>query len=171
MNNSEKDEEQPRLIAGGGFADPENQNPALPVEIDYHWSAYLASKEVEQLARAIEIAQLSGSEEVMSQLRQLWNAYVASGDIECLAKAIEQTAIYDNSKITKEIARILRDREPTRKFEKTLKQHELEVLYTHLEKAGHSKEKIYNHLASFKGVTPDSMKRDIMRRRKKVAKK
>ena len=74
-------------------------------------------------------------------------------------------------KITKEIARILRDREPTRKFEKTFKQNELEVLYTHLEKAGHSKEKIYNHLASFKGVTPDSMKRDIMRRRKKVTKK
>ena len=73
--------------------------------------------------------------------------------------------------ITAEIAKILRDKPPTNKFRKAIKKRELDVLHKHLSKNGMKKEAIYRHLANFQGVEPESMKREFMRRRKKVTKK
>lgn len=160
-----------RLISGGGFADPNHKQPHLPAKVDYYWNAYKASGEVECLAKAIEHVHLNGSDAIMERLGKLWNAYLMSTDIECLARAIEITEIYGNNKITAEIAKILRDRPQTKKLRNAIKRSELDVLHKHLARKGIKKEAIYRHLANFKGVEPESMKREFMRRRKKMAKK
>ena len=162
MNDKNQSLETSRLISGGGFADPNHEQPHLPATVDYHWKAYLASGEVDSLAKAIEHVPLNESDAIMERLGKLWNAYLMSTDIECLARAIE---------ITAEIAKILRDKPPTNKFRKAIKKRELDVLHKHLSKNGMKKEAIYRHLANFQGVEPESMKREFMRRRKKVTKK
>jgi len=136
MNDKDRQIERSRLISGGAFADPNHKIPHTPAEFDYYW-----------------------------------NAYLASGEVECLAKAIEIIQIYGNDQITKEIAKILRDRKPTKKFEKTFLRRETDVLHKHLRRSNMKKEAIYRHLSKFNGTDPDSIKRDIMRRRKKVIKK
>ena len=162
MNDKNQSLETSRLISGGGFADPNHEQPHLPATVDYHWNAYLASGEVECLAKAIEHVPLNGSDAIMERLGKLWNAYLMSTDIECLARAIE---------ITAEIAKILRDKPPTNKFRKAIKKRQLDVLHKHLSKNGMKKEAVYRHLANFQGVEPESMKREFMRRRKKVTEK
>ena len=171
MNDKNQSLETSRLISGGGFADPNHEQPHLPATVDYHWNAYLASGEVECLAKAIEHVPLNGSDAIMERLGKLWNAYLMSTDIECLARAIEITEIYGNKEITAEIAKILRDKPPTNKFRKAIKKRELDVLHKHLSKNGMKKEAVYRHLANFQGVEPESMKREFMRRRKKVTEK
>ena len=109
--------------------------------------------------------------ETVAEVDLNWNLYKASGAIECLARAIEITNICGNYEITKEIAKHLRDRERTQKLRKTRKSIEADVLYKHLLKGGMRKEDIYRHLALFLGVEPESVKRGIMRKRKKVTKK
>ena len=136
MNEKDDNIRKARLISGGGFADPNHEQPHTPAEFDYYW-----------------------------------NVYLASGDVECLAKAIEITEIYGNKKVTKEIAKILRDREPTQKFKKAIKRIERDVLYRQLIKRGMRKEAIYSHLATFQGIEKESVKRELMQRRKKVTKK
>jgi hypothetical protein len=160
-----------RLISGGGFADPNHKQPDLPAKVNYYWNAYVASGNVDCLAKAIEHIHLNGSDAIMERLGRLWNAYLMSEDIECLARAIEITEIYGNQKITAEIAKILRDRPPTRKFRTAIKKSELDVLHKHLSRKGIRKEDIYRHLANFHEVEPESVKRELMRRRKKVTKK
>ena len=155
------------MISGGGFADPNHEQSHLPAIVDYQWNAYLASGEVGSLAKSIEQVHLNGSDAIIERLGELWNAYLMSTDIECLARAIEITEIYGN----KEIAKILIDRHPTNKFRKAIKKRELDVLHKHLSKNEMKKESIYRHLANFQGVEPESMKRELMRRRKKVTKK
>ena len=100
-----------------------------------------------------------------------WNLYKQSGDVECLARAIENTNICGNHQITKEIAKHLRDREPTQKLQKTRKNIEEDVLYKHLLKSGMRKEDIYTRLAPFLELKPESVKRKKMRQQKKSDKK
>ena len=102
MNDKNQSLQTSRLISGGGFADPNHEQPHLPATVDYHWNAYLASGEVECLAKAIEHVLLNGSDAIMERLGKLWNAYLMSADIECLARAIEITEIYGNKEITAE---------------------------------------------------------------------
>ena len=140
--------ETSRLISGGGFADPNQEQHHLPTAVDYHWNAYLASGEVEYLAKIIEYIHLIVSDAIMERLGKLWNAYLST-DIECLARAIEITEIYGNKEITAEIAKILRDKPPTNKFRKAIKRRELEVLHKHLSKNGMKKDAIYRPFANF----------------------
>ena len=79
--------------------------------------------------------------------------------------------IYRNKEITAKIAKILGDKPPTNEFRKAIKRRELDVLHKHVSKNGMNKEAVYRHLANFQGVEPESMKREFMRRRKKVTKK
>ena len=160
-----------RLISGGGFANPNHAQPDLPAKVDYYWNAYVASGDVDCLAKAIEHAHLNGPAAIMERLGRLWNAYLMSEDIECLARVIEITEIYGNRKITAEIAKILRDKPQTKKFRKVIKRRETDVLHKHLSRKGIRKEDSYRYLANFQGVEPESVKRTLMRRRKKVTKK
>ena len=147
MNDKNQSLQTSRLISGGGFADPNHEQPHLPATVDYHWNAYLDSREVEYLAKAIEYVHLNESDAIMERLTRLWNAYLMSADIECLARAIEITEIYGNKEITAEIAKILRDKPPTNKFRKAIKRRVQEVLHKHLSKNGVKKDATYRHLA------------------------
>ena len=76
----------------------------------------------------------------------------------------------ETKKITAEIAKILRDKPPTRKFRKAIRRHQTDVLHKHLSRKGIGKEVVHRYLTNFQAVETESVKRTLMRRRKKVKK-
>ena len=93
----------------------------------------------------------------------LWQQYAASGDVECLARAAEIVPFFGRPEIGKAIAEILRDKEPSHKLEKELAWREIHLLYEAFVKEG---VRIYEKLAGYKRIEPDSMKWELMRRHK-----
>jgi hypothetical protein len=96
----------------------------------------------------------------------LWQQYPASGEVECLARAAEIVPFFGRPEIGKAIAEILRDKEPCHKLEKELAWREIDLLYEAFVKEGVRKKDIYEKLAGYKRIEPDSMKWELMRRHK-----
>jgi hypothetical protein len=96
----------------------------------------------------------------------LWQQYAASGEVECLARAAEIVPFFGRPEIGKAIAEILRDKEPSHKLEKELAWREIDLLYEAFVKEGVRKKDIYEKLAGYKRIEPDSMKWELMRRHK-----
>ena len=104
--------------------------------------------------------------ELPVEIHLLWQQYAASGDVECLARAAEIVPFFGRPEIGKAIAEILRDKEPSHKLEKELDWREIDLLYEAFVKKGMRKKDIYEKLAGCKGIEPDSMKWELMRRHK-----
>ena len=102
--------------------------------------------------------------EMPVEMELLWKQYEASEDVECLAKAAEMAPFFGQPNIGKAIAKILRDREPTNKLAREMQWREIDLLYEAFCNEGLQKTEIYNRLAELKGITPESMKRELMRR-------
>lgn len=96
----------------------------------------------------------------------LWNQYQASGDTECLAKAAEIVPFFGKPEIGQEIAKLLRDKHSTKKLERAIQWSEIYFMFEAFSAAGFKKEDIYVRLAEYKGIDPESMKRELMRRKK-----
>ena len=99
-----------------------------------------------------------------AQMELLWSQYEASGDTECLAKAAEMAPFFGKPEIGSAIAKMLRDKEPTNKLRREMEWREVDLLYEALNKDGVPKNEIYERLSAYKGITPESMKRELMRR-------
>jgi hypothetical protein len=104
--------------------------------------------------------------EMPAQMEHLWRQYEASGDVECLAKAAEIAPFFGQPNIGRTIAKILRDKEPTDKLAREMQWREIDLLYEAFNNEGLRKTEIYERLAELKGITPESMKRELMRRYK-----
>ena len=99
-----------------------------------------------------------------AEMELLWKQYEASGDVECLAKAAEMAPFFGQPNIGKTIAKILRDRDPINKQAREMQWREIDLLYEAFCSKGLRKTEIYERLAEFKGITPESMKRELISR-------